>query len=200
MSHTPNHLSFSQLVFQGSLVLVSSADHTVPADFHAISGKDHCVVSRGTAPVHPHDEIQWVEVETTFTPTEEYVFLNPRVLFPSLNAVDFAALGRALQIMDFRRTNAFCGRCGGATKQSTTEEARVCHHCKSTLYPVIAPAIIVGIERDGKILLARGSQHPAGRFSVLAGFVEPGETLEQAVIREVHEEVSIDIKEIKYFG
>jgi NAD+ diphosphatase len=84
------------------------------------------------------------------------------------------------------------------------ERAKKCPQCGLTSYPRLAPAIIVRIERDGpdsrEILLAHNKRHPAGFYSVLAGFVEPGETLEECVRREIREEVGIEVKKINYFG
>lgn len=75
-----------------------------------------------------------------------------------------------------------------------------CPCCGEIYYPVISPAIIVAVEKDGKLLMGHGANFPPGRFSVLAGFVEPGESLEECVRREVYEETKIRVKNIKYFG
>ena len=81
-----------------------------------------------------------------------------------------------------------------------SERAQVCPQCGLTAFPRLSPAIIVCIRRGEQILLARNHRFPPGRFSVLAGFVEPGETLEEAVAREVREEVGIRVRDIRYFG
>ncbi len=75
-----------------------------------------------------------------------------------------------------------------------------CPCCGEIYYPVISPAIIVAVEKDGKLSDGAGANFPPGRFSVLAGFVEPGESLEECVRREVYEETKIRVKNIKYFG
>jgi NAD+ diphosphatase len=85
-------------------------------------------------------------------------------------------------------------------EDSAIERCRICPNCGNVIFPVICPAIIVAIEKEGKILLARNSRFPKGRYSVLAGFVEPGESLEDTVKREVMEEVSIEVDRIRYFG
>lgn len=112
----------------------------------------------------------------------------------------FLEAGRARQILDWLQETNFCGRCGQRMRDHETEGARTCQSCGLTVYPTVSPAIIVAVEREGKLLLARSPHFPKGRYSVLAGFVEPGETLEQAVVREVLEEVSVRVKEIRYFG
>ena len=80
------------------------------------------------------------------------------------------------------------------------ERAKLCPACGLTTYPRISPAIIVAVTKGDTLLLARGHRHPPGFYSVLAGFVEPGETLEETVRREVREEVSLEVDDIRYFG
>jgi len=112
----------------------------------------------------------------------------------------FSLAGRALQIVDWDRTNQFCGRCGSKTRTHQTERAKECEQCGLLHFPRLSPAIIVRIQRDGEILLARGRRFETPIYSVLAGFVEPGETLEEAVVREAREESGISVKDIRYFG
>jgi NAD+ diphosphatase len=78
--------------------------------------------------------------------------------------------------------------------------AQQCTACGFTIFPRISPAVIVLVERDGKVLLARASRFKERLYSVIAGFVEPGESLEQTVTREIREEIGIGVKDIKYFG
>ena len=112
----------------------------------------------------------------------------------------FFDAGRAFQLMDWSRRNLYCGQCASKMTDILGETARECPECRNTSYPPVSPAIIVAVEKDGQLLLARNFRFPKGRYSILAGFVEPGETLESAVEREVLEEVSIRIKDIAYFG
>lgn len=115
-----------------------------------------------------------------------------------------AVAGRAKQVAHWERDHRYCSRCGAATEGAAGERARRCPHCGLTSYPRISPAIIIAVRRkmeDGeKILLARNHRFPAGRYSVVAGFVEVGETLEECARREVMEEVGIQIDAIHYFG
>jgi len=94
----------------------------------------------------------------------------------------------------------FCGRCGNRTETKDEERAKVCPNCGLVVYPRISPAIIVAIVKDGELLLAHNSNFPAGFYSVLAGFMNPEESFEECVKREVREEVGISLKNIKYFG
>jgi NAD+ diphosphatase len=111
--------------------------------------------------------------------------------------------GRAVQLVEWRRTHKFCGRCAAPTEQAgpPNDRAMQCPSCGLLAFPRLAPAIIVLVTRDdGKALLARGANFPVPMYSCLAGFVEPGETMEQAVHREVREEVGIELTEVAYWG
>jgi NAD+ diphosphatase len=107
---------------------------------------------------------------------------------------------RAFQTLEWSTAHAFCGRCGTPTVFSTTESARVCPACGATHFPRITPAVITLVRKGPEILLARGLRFGPRFYSLIAGFVEAGETLEQAVAREVYEEVGIGIKDIAYFA
>ena len=123
-------------------------------------------------------------------------------LFQLLGRVDedlFALTGRARQLLDWQRDNAFCGRCGAAMERHSSEVAMRCEPCDGMVYPRIAPCIIVLVSRGEQLLLARNSNFPARMFSTLAGFVEAGETVEQCLHREVREEVGVEVDTIRYF-
>jgi NAD+ diphosphatase len=107
----------------------------------------------------------------------------------------------AAQLVDWQRTHRFCGRCATPTEPTRSERSRRCPRCGLVAFPRLAPAVITLIERDdGRILLARNVNFPAPFFSLLAGFVEPGETLEEAVARETLEEVGVTVGDITYWG
>ncbi|WP_353613590.1 NAD(+) diphosphatase [Mangrovibacter phragmitis] len=112
----------------------------------------------------------------------------------------FQLAGRGVQLAEFYRSHKYCGYCGAEMYPSKTEWAMLCSHCHERYYPQIAPCIIVAIRRDDHILLARHNRHKNGVYTVLAGFVEVGETLEQAVAREVMEESSIRVKNLRYIS
>jgi NAD+ diphosphatase len=109
------------------------------------------------------------------------------------------AAGRAVQLVEWDRNHRFCGRCATPTEASPKERARRCPACGLAAFPRLAPAIITLVQRDdGRALLAAG--WPVEMFSCLAGFVEPGESVEAAVRREVKEEVGLEVGELRYFG
>lgn len=108
--------------------------------------------------------------------------------------------GRAIQLVEWVRTNRFCGRCGTETVNVPGERVRRCPACGLTAYPRLAPAVIVLIRRGDQALLALGRGFKNRMFSALAGFVEPGENLEEAVRREVLEEVGVTVGAVTYVG
>jgi NAD+ diphosphatase len=111
-----------------------------------------------------------------------------------------AIAGRANQMVQWAQTHQYCGRCGHPTEDSHAERAKICNNCSLINYPRISPAVIVAVIKNRRILLARSIRAKSSYQSVLAGFVEPGETLEDCVRREVNEEVGIRVKNIRYFG
>ncbi|MBM3358455.1 MAG: NAD(+) diphosphatase [Betaproteobacteria bacterium] len=126
--------------------------------------------------------------------------LGLRDLFGLVETQLAALSGRAYQILDWDRNHQYCSRCGTQTEPRPDERARACPSCGFTSYPPISPAIMILVTRGRELLLARKPVWPDGRFSALAGFVEPGEMLEDTVVRETREEVGVEIRNIRYFG
>ncbi len=131
----------------------------------------------------------------------EFDFKSLRELYPMLGDEYFALAGRALQLSNWSSSWIYCPTCGKELEDSKTERAKICQTCSKPYYPVISPAVIVAVSKGNKLLLARNNNFPnRKRYSILAGFVEPGESLEETVAREIEEEVSIQVKNIRYFG
>ena len=130
----------------------------------------------------------------------ELTYKSIRSLFVRLDREMLSLAGRALQIVEWDQTHRFCGRCGQPTQPHPSERAKICPECGLESYPVISPAVIVAVTRGDRLLLARSPRFPGEMFSVLAGFNEPGESLEDTVRREVMEEVGIRVANIRYFG
>jgi NAD+ diphosphatase len=123
-----------------------------------------------------------------------------RALHDRLDEVVFGVAGRAVQIVHFALVHRFCGRCGTATARDLSERCMRCPRCELTVYPRVSPAIIVLVRRGAEALLAHSGRFATGFYSTLAGFVEPGESLEETLRREVREEVGVEITNIRYFG
>jgi NAD+ diphosphatase len=129
-----------------------------------------------------------------------WVWQGLRALFGALDDALFALAGRALQIVEWDRTHQYCGACGTATVARTSERSRECPGCGLVAYPRLAPAVMGLVRRGRELLLARSPRFAKGVYSALAGFVEPGETLEQCLEREVYEEVGIRVRDVRYFA
>ncbi|PCI26788.1 MAG: NAD(+) diphosphatase [SAR324 cluster bacterium] len=141
-----------------------------------------------------------VEVDEQMMPPKTMEFRGLRGLFESLDKDLWSIAGQAVQIVAWDQTHQFCGSCGQATESMEKERAKVCQPCNLTNYPRLSPAIIVAVLKDNKLLLGAPTRYEGEIYSVLAGFVEPGESLETCVAREVEEEVGIQVKNIQYFG
>jgi NAD+ diphosphatase len=124
-----------------------------------------------------------------------------RALHGRINDEAWALAGRAFQLAEWDRTHRFCGLCGAPTVLRDDERSRACTACDFRAYPRHSPAVIVLITRgEHEVLLGRSARFPAGMYSTLAGFVDPGESAEDAVRREIREEAGIEISEPQWFG
>jgi len=127
-------------------------------------------------------------------------FRGLRSLFGATDEDMFSLAGKSLQIVHWHREHRFCGGCGTAMVDRSTELAREGPNCSLISHPRLSPAVIMAVVREDKILLAHSPHFPEGMYSTLAGFVEPGETLEEAVGREVWEETGIEVDNIRYIA
>lgn len=139
------------------------------------------------------------EVPENAEAPEGYVFRDMRGLWGA-DEDFFRVAGRAKQIVAWNRTHRFCGRCGTETVQGDEELVKKCPNCGMVYYPRLSPAAIMLVHRGDELLLARSPHFPPGMYSALAGFVEPGESIEETIRREVREEVGVEVGEIRYFG
>lgn len=140
------------------------------------------------------------EIAADTTAPQGWAWQNLRMLYGTIDDALFALAGRALQLIDWDRTHQFCGACATPTRAKTEERSRACPSCGLVVYPRVAPAVMCLARRGSSLLLARSPRFPRSMYSALAGFVEPGETLEQCVEREVQEEVGIRVRNLRYFG
>jgi NAD+ diphosphatase len=125
-------------------------------------------------------------------------WLETRPLLPLFTPAVFHALSAARQLLWWREQQRFCSRCTATLEDAETETARKCPECGAVYFPSSAPAVIVSVTRGDQLLLAHNSHFSPTLFSLIAGFVDPGETLENAVAREVREEVGLEVKDISY--
>jgi NAD+ diphosphatase len=113
---------------------------------------------------------------------------------------EFWLAGRAQQLAHWREYHGFCGRCGAPTKLELHERVLACTSCAALYYPRIAPCVIGIVMRGNQCLLAHNGRFAEGLYSALAGFVEAGESAEQALIREIREETGIEACDLEYVG
>lgn len=152
------------------------------------------------------DGICWHAVDVPAgTDPSDGAALDLRVFHGRAGEAAWLAAGRAVQLAEWARTHRFCGRCGERTAVAEGERAMRCPACRLVAFPRVAPAMITLVTRGGpgpdqEALLARGVQFPVPMYSCLAGFVEPGESLESAVVREVREEVGVTVGNVTYRG
>jgi NAD+ diphosphatase len=188
-------------VFRGSQILVARDEKgaTLPlvrepgelglpimrTQYLGTLGETHCIAAEADETTEARQGLQWSGL---------------RALFGALDDSLFALAGRAFQIMDWDRSHQFCGRCGTRTEVKAGERVRACPKCGQLHYPRIAPAVMALVRRGSDFLLARSPHFPPGMYSALAGFAEPGETLEQTLVREVKEEVGIEVGNLRYFA
>lgn len=171
-------------------------------DVETLSG---LLIKKGTVVIGDRDKSKvinefWGEMAHNAAVPGNMITMGLREVGSVLGEEVFYKAARAFQLMKWYGRHLFCMACGGRLEPSQFDNGKICPSCGAIFYPPVTPAIIVAVEREGKILLARNANFPPGRYSVIAGFVEPGESFEEAVRREVKEEVSVEVKNIRYFG
>jgi NAD+ diphosphatase len=191
----PQPLNF---IFHGDALLVHEADLSLPK-----------VQAMGllTLPVAPlpvgllgeqYCQTAWLAGDSPLPPG--YGPRKLRGLFGAMDDALLAVAGRAFQIVQWARTHRFCGACSAATVAVAGERCMTCPACGHSAYPRISPAMMVLVKRGDSLLLARHTASPTGMFTALAGFLEAGESIEDAVHREVAEEVGLKVHQLQYFG
>ena len=197
-------------VFQGDKLLVRSNNSAAeallvadPSDMGITPIRQHYLGYLESEPAQ-HVNCYGAEIAPDAALPDGIIADGLRQLYPRIGDLLFSLAGRAVQVVAWDRTHQFCGQCGAPTENLAHERAKRCPACGLVSYPRLSPAIIIAVvrhtEQGNRLLLARNHRFPAGRYSVIAGYVEPGETLEECARREVCEEVGIRIKNIRYFG
>lgn len=211
------HIDFVQEFNPGN-----EAPETWENSFHIVIS-DGEILSKDDAPWRPlnQDEWRWLGIEgmsshylgdvsgipvfaeEVHSDSDEPDGHGFETLWSFLGQVDqpvFYLVGRAKQIVEWHRTHRYCGECGQETVLSDSDRSRKCSACGHMYYPKLSPSIIVLITRGEEILLAKGVNTRGNFYSTLAGFVEPGESIEETVHREVMEEVGLKVKNLKYYS
>lgn len=187
--------------------------------FVTIGGEIACISEQGMPRPITGDELRWLDVEIRSRHylgrfrgracfaieaegrlPEGYALAGLRAWLGRVEPPLFYLAGRARQVVDWHATHRYCGRCAAPMEDHERDRAKVCPECGLVCYPRLAPSIIVLVTRGEEMLLARNANWPTGMYSTLAGFVEPGESIEQTVHREVAEEVGIRVRDLRYLG
>ena len=183
-------------VFQGSHLLLREEDLSFPALAH---------LEGIAADLHPvgllHErycQATWCARDTP--PPPGFAWRSMRSLFGELDDALMGVAARAVQIAEWARTHRFCGACAQPMALHAGERCFRCEACGMMAYPRISPAMMVLIRKGEHVLLAMHVASPSKRFTPLAGFLEAGETIEEAVHREVFEEVGLRVHNLQYFG
>jgi NAD+ diphosphatase len=145
-----------------------------------------------------YSQAGWVDHDAL--PAAGYAWRGLRSLFGQMDEDLLGLAGRAAQIAEWARTHRFCGACGSATLLAPGERCFKCIQCGHMAYPRISPAMMVLIRKGDSVLLALHTAAAVQRFTPLAGFLEAGESVEEAVHREVFEEVGLRVHKLRYFS
>jgi NAD+ diphosphatase len=192
----PDPLTF---VFHQGQLLVREHDLSLP-DVATLAG-----LGLGAHQLHPlgllgarYCQAAWTDGDTL--PAPGFAWRGLRSLFGAMDDDLVGLAGRAAQIAEWARTHRFCGACGAPMHLTAGERCFKCAGCAHLAYPRISPAMMVLIRKGDTVLLALHSASPTRRFIPLAGFLEAGESLEEAVHREVFEEVGLRVHNLQYFS
>lgn len=180
------------LVFNKNKILVHEGNYDIDEEYIKHFDVIH---TSANLPENWQRLTHWADVQDS-----SCEFVGLRELWHIAGSEAFARAGGAFIFAEWFRSVRLCSSCGGSLVPSTHDYGRMCESCGKVYYAPQSPAVIVAVEREGRLLLAHNTAWPEGRYSVIAGFVEPGESLEMTVEREIREEVSIAVSRIKYFG
>ena len=194
-----SHTDPRSLVFCGDALLVTESDLSLP------SADELAVLQIAPDAFLPVGLLDGQYFQTTGLSTQDgappgFTFRRLRSLFGSVDESLLAVAGRAFQITEWARTHRFCGACATATVHVAGERCLRCPACGHAAYPRISPAMMVLVRKGPALLLARHKNSPTRFFTALAGFLEAGESIEDAVHREVMEEVGLKVDQLRYFG
>ncbi len=200
-----------------------AAPDDVDKSFHIVISDGEVLCIKGAIPWRPlnQDEWHWCELEPLSShylgdlagvsifanevdpeadEPEGYEFTNLWSFLTTVEQPVFYLIGRARQLVEWHRQHQYCGTCGRVTSTESLDRSRRCEACNLVFYPRLSPSIIALVHRDKDLLLAKNASAKSNFYSTLAGFVEPGESIEETVHREVWEEVGIKIRNLRYFS
>lgn len=201
--YNPENQESGLLLYQNRKVLLgpgNAGSWTVPAFKDLLAYREHITLSLQIGTWHNHTINLGAWKGEELPDIGPYTWVNLRSLFAYPDASFLGMIGFGNQMLHWDMNTQFCGRCGSRHTFDAREGGKICPNCGHKTYTRISPAVIVAVIKEGKILLAQSPRHRGKFHTVLAGFVEPGESLEETVLREIKEEVNIEVGNIRYFG
>ena len=181
------------------LITISNNKMELPSDDHVNMDKlisfDSFLLKKENS-----TNVYLIDVDESYAPPDTFAFVSLKEYRTHHLEAKFKLAVEGLHLLNWSRSTKFCGLCGCPNNSMNIDRSKNCTNCNSLIYPQTSMAVITGILKDGKILLAHNANFPQGMYSLIAGFVELGETLENAVRREIMEEVGLKVKNIRYFG
>lgn len=184
----------TQWLFFHENQLIMLNDYTLPSTHQLAHLQDNIVRQ------YALDTYYCAEIAPHIKISTPLVCIPLKASFNYLGPEWFKPVTKAFQILQWDKNHTYCGRCGQKTHITPDILERYCADCSLVFYPRISPAVIVLIKKENQILMARSPHFPPGVYGLIAGFIEAGESVEDALCREVKEEVNIEIKNIQYFG
>ena len=193
------------VVFQGDKLLVRSAGDNL---FLPRTDSDEFIqlsrMSGGALYVGDFSDMDcgaWMlDNDSVWQNPSDTEFVELRQAMYVMDKMSVNAVARARELLVWRSKRNYCGVCGAELVDNESDISRICPDCRNSFYPVLAPAVITAVCREDKLLLAHNARFKEKLYGLVAGFVEAGENLENAVAREVREEVGIEVKNIRYFS
>jgi NAD+ diphosphatase len=184
-------------VFHGNQLLLRQSDLALPSLNSGLVLPPERVHALGTWNGRYY-QAAWTDSDAL--PHPDYAWHSLRALFGAVDDELLGLAGRASQLAEWARTHRFCGACATPMQRGKGERSFKCPACGMTAYPRISPAMMVLIRKGDSVLLAMHAQSPYKRYTALAGFLEAGESVEEAIHREVYEEVGLRVHNLRYFG
>lgn len=188
------------LLFYKNKVLIKNKNYDFDPSFVKSQGRFEFLNTSESLPAVWQALTPWADLKEIKNLEQDEELITLRELLLICDEDSMRMTSSAFQFMSWFRNIKFCSRCGGILSPSELDYGRKCDSCGAMFYAPISPAVIIAIERDGKLLLAHNTAWPETRYSIIAGFVEPGERIEDTVRREIREEVSIEVKNLKYWN
>jgi NAD+ diphosphatase len=187
------------LIFQHDKLVLHRETHLSLSDSTLLTLKPYFVREHALG-IWNGETIFCADIGIDFALSDDLTAIPLRAAFETIGDSWYHAAAKAFSILNWDRNHQFCGRCGQATTRNNNLYERGCANCHLHFYPRISPSMIVLIQKGEEILMARSHHFNPGVYGLVAGFVEAGESLEDAVHREVYEETRITVKNLQYFG